>query len=131
MTRNRPTIGFALRLFCAALLIALGFAHRPMAAPAVPMDMTAYMLPDGTIPTLCLADHDADMPAKDMAPRCEACRISSAAVLPMPSCEASAIAPATERVAFVAAPERFHRLAFPPNAPPRGPPALPVSFVTA
>lgn len=124
-------IGLALRLFCAALLIALGFAHRPMAAPAMPMDMAAYMLPDGTIPALCLPDHDTGKPGKDMAPRCEACRISSAAVLPMPSCEAAAIAPATERVAFIATPERFHRLVFPPNAPPRGPPARPVSSVTA
>ena len=131
MARNHATIGIALRLFCAALLIALGFAHRPMTASAMPMDMAAYMLPDGTIPTLCLPEHADSKSDKDMAPRCEACRISSAAVLPMPSCEASAITLATERVAFVAAPERFHRLAFPPNAPPRGPPALPVSFVTA
>lgn len=131
MARNHTSMSIALRLFCAALLIALGFAHRPMAAPAMPMDMTAYMLPDGTIPTLCLADHADGKSDKDMAPRCEACRVSSAVVLPMPSCEASAVAPAAERLAFVATPERFHRLAFPPSAPPRGPPARPVSFVTA
>lgn len=131
MSRNHTPIGIALRLFCAALVVALGFAHRPMAAPAVPMEMAAYMLPDGTLPILCLPEHQHDPSGKDMGPRCEACRISAAILLPAAPCDAIAVAPASERTAFAGTPERFHRLHFPPNALPRGPPAIAVSSLIA
>lgn len=112
------------------LLVVLGFAHRPLAA-TVPLDISAYALPDGSLPTICIPGDADGKTGKDMGQRCDACRITSAATLPPPSCESADAAPASERVTFAFAPERFHRLNFPPNAPPRGPPALPVSFVTA
>ena len=127
MTRNHTSIGIALRLFCAALLIALGFAHRPLAAPVTAIDMAAYTLPDGTVPTLCQPEGGK---AKELSGRCDACRIYFVAI-PAPPSEAIRIEPAAERAAFTAMPERFHRLHFPPSAPPRGPPAFPVSSLIA
>lgn len=131
MIHNGKTSSIALRLLCAMLLVVLGFAHRPVVSAAMPMDMSAYALPDGSFPTICIPEEGDGKTGKDMGPRCEACRIASAVALQSPPCESAELVPASQRVAFVFTPERFHRLNFPPNAPPRGPPALPVSFITA
>jgi len=130
MTNLGKTSSLALRLFCAMLLVVLGFAHRPLAA-TVPLDVSAYSLPDGSLPTICIPGDIDDKNGKAAGQHCDACRITSAAALPSPSCDSAAIAPPVERVAFAFTPERFHRLNFPPNAPPRGPPAFPISFVVA
>lgn len=129
MTKFDKTSSLALRLLCAVLLVALGFAHRP--ASAMPGDIAAYALPDGSFPTICIPENGDSKTGKDMGQRCEACRVAGAVALPSPPCEGADVAPIIERAAFVFTPERFHRLNFPPNAPPRGPPALPVSFLTA
>jgi hypothetical protein len=130
MTKFGKTSGFALRLFCAMLLVALGFAHRP--ASAMPAEISAYYtLPDGSFPTICIPENGDSKTGKDMSQRCEACRVAGAVALPSPPCESADVAPIIERAAFAFTPERFHRLNFPPNAPPCGPPALPVSFLTA
>jgi hypothetical protein len=129
MTKFGKTSGLALRLFCAMLLVALGFAHRP--ASAMPAAISAYMLPDGSLPTICIPQNEDSKSGKEMGQRCEACRIAGAVALPSPPCASAKIAPVSERAAFAFTAERFHRLNFPPNAPPRGPPALPVSFLTA
>lgn len=131
MTHTGKTSRIVLRLLCAVLLVALGFAHRPAAAPAMPMDISAYTLPDGTVPTICIPDEGTGKTGKEIGQRCEACRISSAAAVPTPSCDSADVTHRVEQIAFVLTPEHFHRLNFPPNAPPRGPPVLPVSFVTA
>ena len=131
MTHTGKTSGIALRLLCAMLLVVLGFAHRPVTASAMPMDVSAYALPDGTMPTICIPDESGGKTGKDIGQRCEACRISSAATLPAPPGESDEVTHVIEHMAFVLAPERFHRLNFPPNAPPRGPPALLISSVTA
>lgn len=130
MTNLGKTSSLALRIFCAMLLVVLGFAHRPLAATNL-LAISAYALPDGSLPTICIPGDSDGKTGKDVGPRCDACRIASAAALPSPSCESADVAPTVERVAFAFTPERFHRLNFPPNAPPRGPPALPVSFVIA
>lgn len=129
MTKFDKTSSLALRLFCAVLLVALGFAHRPVSA--MPRDISAYALPDGSFPTICIPENGDSRTGKDMSQRCEACRVAGAVALPSPPCESADVAPIIERAAFPFTPERFHRLNFPPNAPPRGPPALPVSFLTA
>jgi hypothetical protein len=129
MTKFDKTSRLALRLFCAVLLVALGFAHRP--ASAMPRDISAYALPDGSFPTICIPENGHSKTGKDMSQRCEACRVAGAVALPSPPCENTDVAPLIKHAAFAFTPERFHRLSFPPNAPPRGPPALPVSFLTA
>ena len=67
-------------------------------------------------------------PEKHVDRGCEACRIGSNVVLPTPSDVSEAVSTDVAEVDFLVAPERFHRLNFPPNAPPRGPPSFLVSF---
>jgi hypothetical protein len=131
MGENRKTSGITLRIVCAMLLVFLGFAHQPIASAAVAQDTASYMLPDGTVASLCLPDGEGKQGKQHADHGCEACRIASSVAMPAPPMDAADIAPVVAAVLFVFAPERFHRLNFPPNAPPRGPPAIPVSFVTA
>ena len=130
MGKGRKTSGITLRIVCAMLLVFLGFAHRPFVSSAQAQDLAAYVLPDGSIASLCLPDQDGKQ-GKHVDPGCEACRIASSAAMPLPPLDAGEIVRRTAIVTFVVSPERFHRLNFPPSAPPRGPPAIPVSFVMA
>lgn len=117
-----------LRIFCAAGLVMLGFAHQlPNASPSFdPHQVAAYALPDGSTPTLCLpsatdhVDHGGHHPSQ--AIDCEACRLTTSLVPVVPR-ETGGIA-----VSFVAiqadpaqAETLFPRL-FPPQICPRGPP---------
>jgi hypothetical protein len=129
MRQNGDTIGTALRIICAMLLVALAFAHRPASAAPV-VDLAIYTLPDGSIGTLCLPGEDGKT-GKHVDRGCEACRLASAFAMPVLSSEAENISLDEAAVIFAFAPERFHRLDFPPNAPPRGPPAFPVSSLLA
>lgn len=123
--------GIVLRIFCAMILVSVGFAHKPLdGSVATGPDMAAYALPDGTIASLCLPDEDGKT-GKHHDNGCAACRISSSIALPHPPLDCDTTAHASSVVAFILAPEAFHRLIFPPSAPPRGPPAVPVSIATA
>jgi hypothetical protein len=86
-----------LRIFCAILMLSLGFAHRPAlaAAPAVALD-ESYRLPDGTFAEICLghgsgvnASHAKEGPAHsgDAILFCEACLLASSILLPVPDKE--------------------------------------------
>lgn len=84
-------------MIAAALLaltaMVLGFAHRPVELEprGYGVAVVAYLLPDGSLPDLCLYDEDgghaADhrRPGDRVAGSCDACRLSDApglAVLP-------------------------------------------------
>lgn len=86
-----------LRIFCATLMLSLGFAHKPALAvsPQVVLD-ESYRLPDGTFAEICLghvggvnASHTKDGPAHsgDAILFCEACLLASSILLPMPDME--------------------------------------------
>lgn len=86
-----------LRIFCAILMLSLGFAHKPAlaAAPAVALD-ESYRLPDGTFAEICLGHsgglntpHAGDGPAHsgDAILFCEACLLASSILLPTPDTE--------------------------------------------
>lgn len=86
-----------LRIFCATLMLSLGFAHKPALAiaPAVVLD-ESYRLPDGSFAEICLghtggsnASHTKDGPAHsgDAILFCEACLLASSILLPMPDTE--------------------------------------------
>ncbi len=92
---RRRTTGWQVwvRMLCALALLAVGFAHRaPVATASTPTDPTiayaAYVLPDGTLASLCetsdakSADHKGPGQGN---PGCEACRISASTVLPLPA----------------------------------------------
>ena len=129
MRKHRKTFSVALRIFCAMLLVSLAFAHRPViASPAI--DMTGYVLPDGSVSSLCLPDQDGKQ-GKHIDHGCEACRFASNLAMPLPPTDAEGFSGEPRAAIFAFAPEPFHPLNFPPNAPPRGPPSFPVSSVMA
>ena len=66
-------------LLLAVALGVLGFGHRM--ALHDPVDLSAYAMPDGTLPELCHDGGTAEHGAKDQAP-CPACRIIAAGELP-------------------------------------------------
>lgn len=116
------------RIVCALALLMVAFAHNPLSvsdklAAYADVDFAEYILPDGTLPDLCLTgdDHDGHHANSN---GCEACRISSSADLPLPfsgvSVHCGSFANKTtfpQVVSFVAAALR-------PGASPRAPPSF-------
>ncbi|WP_338012481.1 hypothetical protein [Rhizobium sp. Root708] len=79
-----------MRIVCALALVFVGFAHQlpALAASPAPGDFSAFVLPDGALPTLCVtvsSETGKAHPDKAHMSGCEACRISAAVILPMPS----------------------------------------------
>ncbi|MCL6651948.1 hypothetical protein A6R70_06565 [Agrobacterium rubi] len=97
--RKRPTFATRLlRIFCATLMLSLGFAHKPvamMAAPPLAFD-EAYRLPDGRFAEICEGHagvETAHTPGKkdhSSMPSlfCEACLLSSSILVPKPDTHA-------------------------------------------
>lgn len=111
-----------LRIFCAALLLSLGLAHKPVLARAAPVASTgSYMLPDGSYASICYNGQTAH-PEKAGWQGCEACRLGGDLVVPAPSSEHVLLRQRGERVmarqttAFAARPVSS------PGSPVRGPP---------
>ena len=80
----------ALRLFCAALLLSLGLAHRPVVAAHLLFPdhhSEEYRLPDGSFADICLESHTDSQ--EDQHPHgvllglCEACILAGAIILPV------------------------------------------------
>ncbi len=75
------------RMLCALSLLLVAYAHRPLdltdaASSYSNVDVTAFILPDGTLPELCLDDEKSGH--HSAANHCEACRIVSSVDLPSP-----------------------------------------------
>ena len=122
---RQSRISFLVVALYALAMATLAGAHRPVSAAA--MELAAYALPDGTLPTLCGHD-DAQAPAKAAPGHCEACALASAPGL-IPPDQASFVAPGVlRRVAWIDPHGQF--LPSAQRAPAsRGPPAL--SLLTA
>ena len=86
MIGTKKTAGW-LRIFCAALLLSLGFAHKPVYAGSLSDPASSYFeLPDGSFPSICFdGGKDSHHPQKTAWNGCEACRIASSVALPMPA----------------------------------------------
>ena len=92
---GRITAEKGLRVFCAVLMLSLGFAHQPVsAATSVPAIDESYRLPDGSFAEICFG-HDGSVSIqhggtdKGHAPVgvglfCEACLLASSILLPVP-----------------------------------------------
>jgi len=130
--RGRQIEQWALRILCAVALVFVGFAHQVPAAAAGdlgPAELAQYVLPDGTLPTLCVTVTDkSDQGQHDKAHShgCEACRISASTLLPTPTDVAGAPIPFAVTVELPIRAEAFHRQLFPPNTGPRAPPSDPI-----
>ncbi len=107
-------------LLLAVALAVLGLGHRM--ALHDPVDLSAYAMPDGTLPELCHDRGTAEHGAKDQPP-CPACRIIAAVELPpiitLPPMQLVPVAVVWPDVALADASTH------PPRAPPaRGPPVF-------
>lgn len=76
------------RMLCALALLLVAFAHKPVGVAATVsayagVNVADYILPDGTLPDLCLTG-DGDHQHHAGANPCEACRIVSSVDLPSP-----------------------------------------------
>ncbi|MGZ2482309.1 hypothetical protein ACVITL_000832 [Rhizobium pisi] len=130
--RARQIEQWALRILCAVALVFVGVAHQVPAAAAGdlgPAELAQYVLPDGTLPTLCVTVTDkSDQGQHDKAHShgCDACRISASTLLPTPTDVAGAPIPFAVTVELPIRAEAFHRQLFPPNTGPRAPPSDPI-----
>jgi hypothetical protein len=123
------------RGFCAIAPVLLGVAHQVPALAADPTDpanLAEYILPDGTLPTLCITLPASQSPSKNEqkahSQSCEACRISGATVLPAPVDAFGA------RLVFIGRSTppihagAYRRHIYSPNTMPRPPPAEPIAI---
>jgi hypothetical protein len=85
-TRATGVVYRTVRIILAFLLVIVGLSHQPPlgAGDMVTLDVAAYVLPDGTLPELCVTTDDGEVPHYGAATICEACLIASSAMLPTP-----------------------------------------------
>lgn len=85
---NRATgvVYRTVRIILAFLLVMVGLSHQPPlgVGDMVTLDVAAYVLPDGTLPELCVTTDDGEVPHYGAATICEACLIAPSAMLPTP-----------------------------------------------
>ncbi|MEP3105499.1 MAG: hypothetical protein ABJO54_00440 [Hyphomicrobiales bacterium] len=109
-----------LRFLCAICLLFAAFAHQPVVFAGEPLDLSAYALPDGSLPSLCLSNAGENGTVVEVP--CEFCRISSSVLLPteLPSSWLKSTQQARETAQIPST--RMAQQLFSPNAPLRGPP---------
>lgn len=112
-----------LRFASVLALVMIGFAHQPVAAYPNEARIPAYELPDGSYASLCIGDHDSKPhTTKDFG--CDACRLTSAILVPQAPMVGQIALAAGERTRLL---ERAYRLScslYPPSSGPRAPPAI-------
>ncbi len=86
---NRKALGTITRMLCVFALLFVSFAHRvPAASPQAAslqtdVDLSAYALPDGTLPVICHSPSQSDDGGDIIFfSDCEFCRLAGAATLP-------------------------------------------------
>jgi len=139
---NRPTIvhpGMANQLarrfrllihfLCICALVLTAFAHRaPAFAETQLVQTAAYVLPDGSRPTLCVTVADevgGSHPVSHQYQSCEFCRIAGSVALPLPSGIAEpAQQPDGSESRTMPVTAILVADGFRPGAPPHGPPAV-------
>ncbi|MEM9028747.1 MAG: hypothetical protein AAGC70_10310 [Pseudomonadota bacterium] len=120
--RRSTGVVWLVALYALATLVA-PWLHRSAANASPPVDLSAYALPDGTLPVLCIGGNAAsDTPHFDTA-ICDACLLSAAPGLP--ASNAVAIAAPSDAGQRLSATSRSQLVArhYLGCAWPRGPPA--------
>ena len=90
MVRSKHWAAYV-RIFCAIALLFVGFAHKPpqiSTASLSPAELASLVLPDGSLPDLCLPGHEDEgsgLPHGTMGSGCEACRLAGTVLLPSPA----------------------------------------------
>ena len=126
MTARVTRTAIWLRIFCAALLLSLGFAHKPLHAhPSADPASSFYLLPDGTFASLCIDNADHGKPTKSwFASGCDACRLTSSVLLPTPSVDQAPMRRDHNGIEFPIRTALRDRPIPRPGSPVRGPPSV-------
>lgn len=126
MTYGRRITGYLVRGLCALALVLVAFAHQPAAVSGIPgtrtADLSAYALPDGSPPQLCISGLSDSGETGFVLGPCEFCRIAGTFLLPPPTCVPQ---PLVRAVAVDLSPPHHDRPVLTghrPDAPLRGPP---------
>jgi len=126
-TRRLISRSGLVRMLCALSLLLVAFAHNPPISAATAsayadVNVADYLLPDGTLPDLCLDSEGSGKHAG--VGNCEACRIVSSVDLPSPF--DGYVINRWIAAADLVVPQdaRFTRPALRPSASPRGPPSF-------
>ncbi len=112
------------RIVLALLLVMVGLSHQPLpgVVDIATRDVAVYVLPDGTVPELCVSTEGGGMPHHGAVATCEACLIASSALLPT---RVDVVGRRMVTALDMSTPslrdEGFRRL-FAPNTAPRAPP---------
>jgi hypothetical protein len=86
--------------FYSLAVAVLGFAHSQSVLLRPTPDLAAFMLPDGSLPTICFDDGKARDPAGAKNVVCDACLLSSAPGLAACANEPAGHAPTSVRLVF-------------------------------
>ncbi|MBP1851914.1 hypothetical protein [Rhizobium halophytocola] len=126
MRRKLATWRIGVRALCGLALLLIAFAHQPLTLVAPDnskIQLSDFVLPDGSLPTLCVTDTSGSGPSHSYGKLgCDACRLSASVFL---ACPQPSVGLATASMRSVVLPPRLeavYRQFFPPSAPPRGPP---------
>ena len=123
MTANSTRTAIWLRILCAALLLSLGFAHKPLYVPPSSNPASSYYaLPDGSFAGLCIGDADRGKPGKSWL-GCEACRLAASVLLPAPPVDQASTARNCRDIEFSPVAAVLGSVLQRPGAPVRGPPS--------
>lgn len=74
---QKRSIGWAVRILCAVSLLMVAFAHRVNVYAPDPVEMAAYVLPDGTMPVICMTGADGKPVTQHPDNHCDFCQIAS------------------------------------------------------
>ncbi len=115
----------ALRVLCAIAILFVGFAHKPpedLRTEISVLDLSAFALPDGEVPDICLsAGHQSDED-HPYSGNCEACRLGTGTLVPNPTDTVGLPMTGSRALSFVLRPVTVKRQVVCPNAAPRAPP---------
>jgi len=125
MTAGTTRTAIWLRIFCAALLLSLGFAHKPLhATPSADPSSSYYLLPDGTFAGLCIDNADHGKPEKSwLGSGCDVCRLASSVLLPVPAVDHARMLGDCRDIDFPIRTAVLDLVIHRPGSPVRGPPS--------
>jgi hypothetical protein len=121
-TRRLISRSGLVRMLCALSLLLVAFAHKPLVSSAaasayVGVDVADFILPDGTLPDLCLGGEEEGH--HSAFNHCEACRIDVPSAVDV--FVVNPLSPAAHLTARLD--DRVVRSFLRPGASPRGPPS--------
>jgi hypothetical protein len=126
MKAKRRIWGFAARIICVLTLVSFGFASSAASANTRQLsaaELAGYMLPDGSVPVLCVTLPDGSGNGKIIKLGIDTLGVHPVATLPAPVFAGGYLVRA---VTLSSAPQKdilLHKILYPPGAGPRAPPA--------